>query len=311
MLTWPPPCALRWAAQRQLIVKEGRLMRLQDFRCRHRLTVRWAEVDAQKIVFNAHYLMYADVAVTDYWKHMAMPYAQSWASLGGELYVKKASVTYHASAQMGDVLDVGIRCVKQGNTSLQFEAGIFRGQQLLNTVELVYVFADATQTPQPVPQALRDMLTAFEAGQGMVTLRSGHWNDLGRLAERLRMQVFVKEQGVPAEIEVDEWDPVCCHVVAVNHLGHGVATGRLLTEQPGVGRIGRMAVARELRGARVGRQVLDALVAQAQARGDREVVLHAQVHAQSFYARAGFVAEGAVYDEAGIDHITMRRVLQG
>ena len=51
----------------------------QDFRCRHRLTVRWAEVDAQKIVFNAHYLMYADVAITDYWRQMALPYTQSWA----------------------------------------------------------------------------------------------------------------------------------------------------------------------------------------------------------------------------------------
>lgn len=76
-------------------------MQPQDFRCHHRLSVRWAEVDAQKIVFNAHYLMYADVAITEYWKQMAMPYAQSWASLGGELFVKKASVTYHASAQMG------------------------------------------------------------------------------------------------------------------------------------------------------------------------------------------------------------------
>ena len=284
-------------------------MRPQDFRCRHRLTVRWSEVDAQKIVFNAHYLMYADVAVTDYWRQMAMPYAQSWATLGGELFVKKATVTYHASAQMGDVLDVGIRCVRQGNTSLQFEAGIFRGQQLLNTVELVYVFADAQQQPQPVPQALRDMLTAFEAGEDMVQLRSGNWNDLGRLAERLRMEVFVKEQGVPPEIEMDEFDPVCRHVVALNRLGHAVGTGRLVSDAPGVGRIGRMAVARELRGSSVGRRVLDALVEAAQQRGDREAVLHAQVHARNFYTRAGFVPEGEVYQEAGIDHNTMRKTL--
>ena len=284
-------------------------MRLQDFRCRHRLTVRWAEVDAQKIVFNAHYLMYADVAVTEYWRQMAMPYAQSWASLGGELFVKKATVTYHASAQMGDVLDIGIRCVRQGNTSLQFEAGIFRGQQLLNTVELVYVFADAAQQPQPLPQTLRDMLTAFEAGESMVELRSGNWNDLGRLAERLRMEVFVKEQGVPREIEIDEFDTMCRHVVVVNRLGHAVATGRLVSDAPGVARIGRMAVARELRGSRVGRQVLDALVQAARDRGDTHAVLHAQVHAQNFYARAGFVPEGAVYEEAGIDHITMRMTL--
>lgn len=281
-------------------------MRPQDFRCRHRLTVRWAEVDAQKIVFNAHYLMYADVAVTDYWRQMAMPYEQSWASLGGELFVKKATVTYHASAQMGDVLDVGIRCVKQGNTSLQFEAGIFRGPQLLNTVELVYVFADATQTPQPVPQQLRDMLTAFEAGEDMLQLHSGNWNDLGRLAERLRMEVFVKEQGVPREIEIDEFDTMCRHVVVTNRLGHAVATGRLVSDAPGVARIGRMAVAREMRGSRVGRMVLDALIQAARQRGDKEAVLHAQVHAQTFYARAGFAPEGEVYDEAGIDHITMR-----
>jgi predicted GNAT family N-acyltransferase len=70
-----------------------------------------------------------------------------------------------------------------------------------------------------------------------------------------------------------------------------------------------MAVARELRGSRVGRQVLDCLVEAARTRGDREVVLHAQCHAQNFYARAGFVPEGEVYAEAGIDHITMRRVL--
>ncbi len=284
-------------------------MRLQDFRCRHRLTVRWAEVDAQKIVFNAHYLMYADVAVTEYWRQMAMPYAQSWATLGGELFVKKATVTYHASAQMGDVLDIGIRCVRQGNTSLQFEAGIFRGQQLLNTVELVYVFADAAQQPQPLPQTLRNMLTAFEAGESMVELRSGNWNDLGRLAERLRMEVFVIEQGVPREIEIDEFDTMCRHVVVVNRLGHAVATGRLVSDAPGVARIGRMAVARELRGSRVGRQVLDALVQAARDRGDTHAVLHAQVHAQNFYARAGFVPEGAVYEEAGIDHITMRMTL--
>lgn len=284
-------------------------MRLQDFRCRHRLTVRWAEVDAQKIVFNAHYLMYADVAVTEYWRQMAMPYAQSWATLGGELFVKKATVTYHASAQMGDVLDIGIRCVRQGNTSLQFEAGIFRGQQLLNTVELVYVFADAAQQPQPLPQTLRDMLTAFEAGESMVELRSGNWNDLGRLAERLRMEVFVTEQGVPREIEIDEFDTMCRHVVVINRLGHAVATGRLVSDAPGVARIGRMAVARELRGSRVGRQVLDALVQAARDRGDTHAVLHAQVQAQNFYARAGFVPEGAVYEEAGIDHITMRMTL--
>lgn len=116
----------------------------------------------------------------------------------------------------------------------------------------------------------------------MVELRSGNWNDLGRLAERLRMEVFVKEQGVPREIEIDEFDPICRHVVAVNRLGHPVATGRLVSDAPGVGRIGRMAVAREMRGGALGRQVLDTLIQAARDRGDKEVVLHAQLHAQRF-----------------------------
>ena len=136
---------------------------------------------------------------------------------------------------------------------MQFEAGIFRGMELLNTVELVYVFADAaTQTPQPLPQAMRDVLTAFEAGQEVVSLRSGSWNDLGREAERLRMAVFVKEQGVPREIEIDEFDPIARHVVLLNALQQPVATGRLVSDAPGVGRIGRMAVDRGVRGGRWG-----------------------------------------------------------
>ena len=285
-------------------------MNRHDFRSLTRIEVRWAEVDAQKIVFNAHYLMYADVAITNYWRQLAIPYESGFKALGGELFVKKATTTYHASATLGDVLDVGIRCVKQGNTSVQFEAGIFRGMDLLNTVELVYVFADpATQTPKPLPQELRDVLTAYEAGQEVVSLRSGSWNELSRDAERLRLAVFVREQGVPREIEIDALDPVARHVVLFNGLNQPVATGRLVTDAPGAGRIGRMAVDRSVRGGRWGRMVLDSLVEAARARGDKEVVLHAQRHAEVFYLRAGFTVVGEPYEEAGIPHITMRKSL--
>ncbi|QXZ08434.1 GNAT family N-acetyltransferase [Comamonas sp. Y33R10-2] len=285
-------------------------MNRQDFRRFSRIEVRWAEVDAQKIVFNAHYLMYADVAMSNYWRQLAIPYDAGFAALGGEMFVKKAGTVYHGSATLGDVLEVGIRCVKQGNTSLQFDVGIFRGMELLNSVELVYVFADpATQTPKSVPQQLRDVLTAYEAGQDVVTLHSGSWNDLGREAERLRMAVFVREQGVPREIEIDEFDPIARHVVLLNGLNQPVATGRLVSDAPGVARIGRMAVERSVRGGRWGRMVLDSLVAAARDRGDKEVVLHAQRHAEMFYLRAGFTPVGEPYEEAGIPHITMRQTL--
>lgn len=285
-------------------------MQRQNFRCMHRLRVRWAEVDMQKIVFNAHYLMYIDTAMSDYWRALALPYEASMHILGGEMYVKKATVEYHASAKLDDTLDVGMRCARIGNSSCLFEAAIFCGDRLLVTGELVYVFADpATQTSTPVPAALRAMLEGYEAGAEMVEVRTGDWNALGRDAARLRTAVFVREQGIPADVEADALDASARHAVLYNRLGQPVATGRLLQQAPGVGRIGRMAVDRSVRGAQWGRVLLAALVEAARARGDTQVQLHAQCSAQGFYARAGFTVAGAPYEEAGLAHVLMTQAL--
>ncbi len=285
-------------------------MQRQNFRCMHRLRVRWAEVDMQKIVFNAHYLMYIDTAMSEYWRALALPYEASMHILGGEMYVKKATVEYHASAKLDDTLDVGMRCARIGNSSCLFEAAIFCGDRLLVTGELVYVFADpATQTSTPVPAALRAMLEGFEAGAEMVEVRTGDWNTLGRDAARLRTAVFVREQGIPADVEADALDASARHAVLYNRLGQPVATGRLLQQAPGVGRIGRMAVDRSVRGAQWGRVLLAALVEAARARGDTQVQLHAQCSAQGFYERAGFTVAGAPYEEAGLAHVLMTQAL--
>lgn len=281
----------------------------RDFRCFHRLRVRWAEVDMQKIVFNGHYLMYIDNAMSEYWRALALPYDASMHTLQGEMFVKKASLEYHASARMDDALDVGMRCARVGNSSCLFEAGIFSGDRLLVSGELVYVFADpVAQKSRPVPDALRAIITAFEAGEDTADVRTGDWNALGRDAGRLRTAVFVTEQGIPAEIEADALDATARHAVVYNRLGQPVATGRLLQEAPGVGRIGRLAVDRSVRGTRWGRKVLDALVDASRARGDREVQLHAQGNAEGFYRRAGFAVVGEPYEEAGIAHVVMARV---
>lgn len=287
-------------------------MQRSDFRCFHHLRVRWAEVDMQKIVFNAHYLMYIDTAMSDYWRALALPYEDSMSALGGEMYVKKATVEYHASARLDDTLDVGLRCARVGNSSCLFQSGIFSGDRLLVSGELVYVFADpATQTSRPVPPALRAIFEGFEAGAEMAEVRTGDWNALGRDAGRLRTAVFVREQGVAADVEADALDTTARHAVIYNRLGQAVATGRLLHEAPGVGRIGRMAVDRSVRGAQWGQQLLDALVHAARARGDTEVRLHAQRSAEGFYRKAGFVATGEPWDEAGMAHITMTKALRG
>lgn len=285
-------------------------MQRQNFRCMHRLRVRWAEVDMQKIVFNAHYLMYIDTAMSEYWRALALPYEASMHILGGEMYVKKATVEYHASAKLDDTLDVGMRCARIGNSSCLFEAAIFCGDRLLVTGELVYVFADpATQTSTPVPAALRAMLEGYEAGAEMVEVRTGDWNTLGRDAARLRTAVFVREQGIPADVEADALDASARHAVLYNRLGQPVATGRLLQQAPGVSRIGRMAVDRSVRGAQWGRVLLAALLDAARARGDTQVQLHAQCSAQGFYERAGFTVAGAPYEEAGLAHVLMTQAL--
>ena len=285
-------------------------MNKQDFRFSHRLRVRWAEVDMQKIVFNAHYLMYFDTAVADYWRALALPYEEAMHRLEGDLYVKKASVEFNASARMDDRLDVALKCTRIGNSSMTFSGAIFRGDELLITCELIYVFADpATQTSRPVPAALRELLTGFEAGESVIQLRTGPWAQLGTDAAAIRTEVFVEEQRIPKEMEWDDADATALHAVAYNRLGQAVATGRLLGAEAGVAKIGRMAVNRVLRGCRLGEQVLEALMAAARARGDHEVVLHAQRSAESFYARLGFRPRGEAFEEAGIPHVEMMRSL--
>ena len=281
-----------------------------DFRLRHQLRVRWAEVDMQKIVFNAHYLMYFDTAMAEYWRALALPYEASMQALGGDLYVKKAALAYHASARSDDLLEVALRCARVGTSSIVFEGAIFRGDRLLVTGELVYVFADpGSQTSRPVPEALRAVLADFEARRSVTALRTGGWDMLGEAAGRIRTAVFVEEQGIAAEEEWDAEDATAVHAVVFNRVGAPVATGRLLQHAPGVGRIGRMAVERVLRGGELGRAVLDALVEQSRLRGDTAVVLNAQRTAERFYARAGFVPFGEPFDEVGIPHLGMRRDL--
>ena len=96
-----------------------------EFRLLHRLRVRWAEIDLQRIVFNPHYLMYIDTAFTAYWRAMAMPYESIPALLGGDLYVKKSTLEYHGSAHLDDLLDIGVRCERVGNSSMGFRCGVF------------------------------------------------------------------------------------------------------------------------------------------------------------------------------------------
>lgn len=138
-----------------------------------------------------------------------------------------------------------------------------------------------------------------------VRVELGEWTAMRTHAEPVRHAVFVEEQKVPAEIELDGFDPVSVHALAFDREGRVLGTGRLLPD----GHIGRMAVLPGWRGRGVGRALLEAAIRAAQARGHTRLQLSAQTHAAGFYARAGFVAAGTEYEEAGIPHVAMQKRL--
>jgi len=280
-----------------------------DFRFRDPLRVRWAEVDMHKVVFHGHYLLYVDTAMGNFWRALALPYGDTLAALGGDLFVRKSTLEYLAPARYDDALEIGIRFESAGTSSLRLVAAVFRGEELLVHGEIVYVWTDATtKRPAPLPAALVDVFRAHAAGESMVSVTVGAWSDLGAEAQAIRTAVFVDEQKVPLALERDAADLDALHALARNRLGLAVGTGRLLAlDGSHPARIGRMAVSRAMRGANIGRALLEALMAAAGRRGDAQVMLHAQVFAIGFYERAGFVPHGGRFEEAGIEHQEMRR----
>jgi len=137
---------------------------------------------------------------------------------------------------------------------------------------------------------------------GKISIRAADWNVDRAALRAVREQVFVREQAVPLELEWDEFDPLCQHVVAED-AGKAIGTGRLLPD----GHIGRMAVLESWRRQGVGSALLEALLRLAHDRGIRRVRLNAQSRAVGFYQRHGFVAEGQEFIEAGIAHRAMWR----
>lgn len=131
------------------------------------------------------------------------------------------------------------------------------------------------------------------------------WDTARARAAHIRELVFVREQGVPAEIEMDAQDAPSEHALACTADGTAIGTGRLLPD----GHVGRMAVLKQWRGRGVGALLLQALVERARTRGDAAVRLNAQLSAAGFYRRYGFEISGPEFVEAGIPHVPMQRSL--
>ena len=130
------------------------------------------------------------------------------------------------------------------------------------------------------------------------------WQEASKAAFAIRHKVFIEEQGVPEDLELDEFDPLAMHALAFQG-SECVGTGRLVNIGGGNGQIGRMAVLPGFRKNGVGHAILKRLVDQAQSEGMVSLILHSQVTAIPFYEKHGFQAQGDIYDEAGIAHRNM------
>ena len=137
-----------------------------DFAFHHRFRVRWSETDAQGVVFNARYLEYADIAITEYWREAKLRERAGDEPL--EFHVKKATVTWFAPIKPDELIDVMARTLATGRTSITqlveiHGSGDNGSEDLRATVDLISVFVDlATHRPQPLPDWIGLMFAEFD-----------------------------------------------------------------------------------------------------------------------------------------------------
>lgn len=128
-------------------------------------------------------------------------------------------------------------------------------------------------------------------------------------AVQIRNSVFVKEQGVPFALEIDDNENFCIHFALYNSLNVAVATLRLLPQHKGQITLQRMAVLKEYRNLGYAKLLIQEALKFTTSNGYRTIILHAQLPARDFYKKLGFVEFGHVFEEAGIKHISMKKEL--
>ncbi len=138
-----------------------------------------------------------------------------------------------------------------------------------------------------------------------ITIHAVTWHDAEPMLRTVREAVFIREQGVPVELEWDGMDETSHHVLALSNTGQAIGCGRILPNA----HIGRIAVMPEWRGKKVGTAILEGLLAYASSRHYPEVDLDAQVQALPFYRNFGFIEEGEDFMDAGIPHRKIRMKL--
>ena len=234
-----------------------------------------------------------------------------WRCSDGDLFVRKATVEYHGSARYDDVLDIGIRCARVGNSSMLFECAAFRQDRLLVSRRTGLRLRRPAQPDRRgrCPRPLREVLQGFEAGRRWSTVRVGNWDELGREAQQIRTEVFVDEQNIPAEMEWDDADAAASTRSRSTASACRWRPAGCSSMCPGSRRSAAWRCGRRCAAAASAARCSMRLLQVAREHGDREAVLHAQTSASGFYARAGFAERGPIFDEGGIPHVEMVRAL--
>ncbi|MDD2720213.1 MAG: GNAT family N-acetyltransferase [Gallionella sp.] len=135
-----------------------------------------------------------------------------------------------------------------------------------------------------------------------ITVSLVSWHDGEPLLRAVRETVFIREQGIPAELEWDGLDEQCRHALVLSGQGEAIGCGRMMSN----GHIGRIAVLPKWRKQKVGTAIMEALLDYAFAHDYPQVDVDAQTYAVKFYRGFEFVEEGEVFMDAGLPHIKMQ-----
>lgn len=265
---------------------------MDDFRCIERVRVRWAEVDMQNVVFNAHYQAYFDLAMAAYWRRMAVPYHGLMVKLGGDQFVKQAKVEYLAPARYFDTLDVGIRCVHIGKSSVIFEGAVLCEERVLAKCERIQVYVDqTTRRPTPVPEELRGLCESFEEGKRLLTPHLEACDPLS-----MDVPLLFKRRGTYDSLAQRERTH---HLVLHNLLGDAVAAATLAVHDENLA-LDYVVVEKELSGSGIGRYAMEEVSIFGRSRNcSRVLVPSPPRHVHGFFSRLGFARTGGSTAGAG------------
>ena len=181
--------------------------------------------------------------------------------------------------------------------NINFEFLIFSNIHLLLFLDLVYSIHHVEKNPLEEGVIMKILIT------------KDTMSDIYLDAVRIRQKVFVQEQGVPANLEIDENEAYSVHFVLYTEEEKPAATVRLLPLDDQTFKLQRMAVLKEYRGKKLGAEIIAEAETFAKQQGFKTIELGAQLTAEAFYQKLGYVAYGEIFQDAGIDHVHMKKEL--